>query len=230
MFYDETQALKACEEDPSLIFQLMKEGHFQLVDQFLKMKVVPLSITDEQENTILMQLLRYKKYEMVLKYMNRKEIDINHQNSDGNTFAHLLLNQNDLAITKIIQGLEKRKDFLPNIKNKEGKTILDLSIEKEYFWTTLHILKDKRFDNIDVISFQHLYETYIKNDAYGKYSKVTNLEQMINYLKKKDSLLPRVHYIIEQIYEEMKNIQEEILKNRSTIVDTIIASAYQEGV
>ena len=27
MFYDEKQALKACEEDPSLIFDLIKEGY-----------------------------------------------------------------------------------------------------------------------------------------------------------------------------------------------------------
>ena len=32
MFYDETQAINACEEDPSLIFELIKEGHLDLVD------------------------------------------------------------------------------------------------------------------------------------------------------------------------------------------------------
>ena len=38
MFYAEEQAILACEEDPSLIFELMKEGHFYLVDNLLKKK------------------------------------------------------------------------------------------------------------------------------------------------------------------------------------------------
>ena len=35
MFYNELKTIKACEEDPSLIFDLIKEGHFELVDKIL---------------------------------------------------------------------------------------------------------------------------------------------------------------------------------------------------
>ena len=40
MFYDETQATTACEEEPSLIFELIKEGHLELVDKLIKKKIV----------------------------------------------------------------------------------------------------------------------------------------------------------------------------------------------
>ena len=43
MFYDEGQARKACEEDPSLVFELIKEGHMDLVDKLLKSKIVSLN-------------------------------------------------------------------------------------------------------------------------------------------------------------------------------------------
>lgn len=43
MFYDETQATLACEEEPSLIFELIKEGHLELVDKLIKKKIVSLN-------------------------------------------------------------------------------------------------------------------------------------------------------------------------------------------
>lgn len=230
MFYDEVQALQACEEAPSLIFQLMKEGHFELVDEFLQKKIVPLSTADEHENTVIMQLLRYKQYDLVLKYMKKEEADINHQNDDGNTFAHFLVAKDYVHVAKIIKELNKNKAFIPNIKNFEGKTILDLSIEKNYFCTTVHILKDKRFDNIDILSFQNLYQTYIKSNLYGKYTKLTNLELIVGNLGKKDSLLPRLQKLVDHINEEMDNIKEEILTNRMTLLDGMIKEAFQEGI
>ena len=33
MFYDETKAIIACDEDPSLIFELLKEEHIYLIDK-----------------------------------------------------------------------------------------------------------------------------------------------------------------------------------------------------
>ena len=58
MFYDETQATLACEEEPSLIFELIKEGHLELVDKLIKKKIVSLNTIDEGGNTILMRLLK----------------------------------------------------------------------------------------------------------------------------------------------------------------------------
>ena len=230
MFYDETQAIKACEEEPSLIFQLMKEGHFQIVEELLNRKKVPLTTQDEQGNTVLMQLLRYRKYDLVLKCMKRPDFEINHQNSEGNTFAHFLVTQDYVHVAKIIKELSKNKEFIPNIVNGEGKTILDLSIEKNYFCTTLHILKDNKFDSINLVSFRNLYLTYVKSNLYGKYTKLTNLELIMNSLKKKKELLPRLQELIEVIQKNKQLIQEELLKNRVTLLDHIIQEAYGENM
>lgn len=51
MFYDETQATTACEEEPSLIFELIKEGHLELVDKLIKKKIVSLNTIDQDSNT-----------------------------------------------------------------------------------------------------------------------------------------------------------------------------------
>ena len=224
MFYDEEQALRVCKENPILIFQLMKEGHFNLVDRFLSKNIVPLTILDEQGNTILMQLLKYHEYDLVLKYLKKKEIDINHQNN----FAHYLISQNYLQVAKIIQELNKKKEFLPNIKNLKGETILDLSIEQNYFYTTVFILKDKRFNNIDLLSFGKLYQAYIKSNLYGRYTKLTNLEYIITYLNEKDFLLPKLQVLTSEIKEKMELIKEEILNNRSTLLDSMIRNAMEE--
>ena len=229
MFYDEAQALKACEEEPSLIFRLMKEGHFQIVEELLDKKLVPLTTEDEQKNTVLMQLIRYKKYELVYKYMKRQDFSVNHQNSDGNTFAHFLVTQDYVHVAKIIKELSKNKEFLPNIVNNNGKTILDLSIEKNYFCTTLHILKISKFDYIDLVSFRNLYLTYVKSNMYGKYTKLSNLELIMKSLKKKEGLLPRLQELVEHIQGNMAPIKEELLENRSTLLDRMIQDAYSES-
>ncbi len=229
MFYDEAQALKACEEEPSLIFRLMKEGHFQIVEELLDKKLVPLTTEDEQKNTVLMQLIRYKKYELVYKYMKRQDFSVNHQNSDGNTFAHFLVTQDYVHVAKIIKELSKNKEFLPNIVNNNGKTILDLSIEKNYFCTTLHILKISKFDYIDLVSFRNLYLTYVKSNMYGKYTKLSNLELIMKSLKKKEGLLPRLQELVEHIQGNMTPIKEELLENRSTLLDRMIQDAYSES-
>ena len=188
MFYDETQAINACEEDPSLIFELIKEGHLDLVDKLLKKKIVSLSTIDEGGNTVLMRLLKSKKYDLVEKYINDIDSDINHQNKDGNTLSHLLATKNYLHTAKIIKKLKRNKEINPNIRNNEGKTILDIAISTGNLCTTLKLLEDKRFNNIDLVSFNNLYNTFIKSDEFGKYTKLTNLETIVNELSKKAKL------------------------------------------
>ena len=46
MFYDEKQALRACEEEPSLIFELIKEGYYHLVDELISKNKVDMIVTD----------------------------------------------------------------------------------------------------------------------------------------------------------------------------------------
>lgn len=228
MFYDEKQAIKACEEDPVLIFQLMKEGHMELVDYLLTKRKVSINTTDEHGNDVLARLLKMKQYDLVLKHMKKKEWDVNHQNLDGNTFAHILVSIHYVNVLDIISQLKKNKQFMPNIKNNKGETILDKSINDNYIYTTVKILEDQRFNNIDIISFKRLYHTYIKSDHYGKYAKLNNLEVIIDSLEEK-KLLPRMEKLLNFISNNFDTIKEELLSNQSEYIDSIINILLEEG-
>ena len=229
MFYTETKAMEMVDADPSVVFQLIKEGHLEFVDMLLKKKKVDINICDEAGNNILVRLLKAGAYEMVLEHMGNKNWDVNHQNNDGNTFAHYLVSIHYANVIEIIAKLRKNKNFLPNIKNNKGETILDKSINDNYIYTTVKILEDSRFNNIDVVSFKHLYDTYIKSNNYGKYSKLTNLETIVDNLNGKQ-LLPLVEEIIEFIKRNFNAIKEEVLKsNKSTRIDKMINNVLEES-
>ena len=218
MFYDETQATTACEEEPSLIFELI----------ILKKKIVSLNTIDQDGNTVLMRLLKSKKYDIVEKYMNDLDSDINHQNKDGNTFTHLLATRNYLHTANIIKKLKRNKEINPNIRNNEGKTILDIAISTGNLCTTLKLLEDKRFNNIDLVSFNNLYNTFIKSDNFGKYTKLTNLETIVNELSKKAKLLPKVKEIVDLVKKNFDIIKNELMNNKLTFMDNIVKNVLME--
>lgn len=222
MFYDEKKTVKACEEDPSLIFELIKEGHFDLVDKLLSRKKVDINFQDSAGNDVITRLLKAKEYQLVLKYMKRKDWDVNHQNMDGNTFAHYLVSIHYVQILDIIKTLRRNKRFIPNIKNKKGKTILDKSINENYIYTTIKVLEDNRFNMIDIFSFKKIYETYIKSSYYGKYSKMNNLIIIIDNLDKKQGLVPTMKELVHEVKNNMDIIKKEIMKNKSKYLEAII--------
>ncbi|HIT21521.1 MAG TPA: ankyrin repeat domain-containing protein [Candidatus Scybalousia intestinigallinarum] len=228
MFYDVDKTMRAVEEEPSLIFELIKEGHIELVDRLLKKKKVDINTCDDAGNSVLVRLLRHGDYDVVLNHMGNKDWDVNHQNLDGNTFAHYLVSINYVNVMEIIKKLTKNKDFLPNIKNNKGETILDKSINDNYIYTTVKILEDSRFDNIDVVSFKNLYDTYIKSNRYGKYSKINNLEVILDSLTEKD-LLPRMKKLVGFIQNNFDKIKEEVLTNQKSVcMDSIINRVLKE--
>lgn len=227
MFYDITKAIQACEEEPSLIFEAMREGHFELVDQLLNKKQVSINTVDEHGDDVLSKLLKYGKYALVLKHMKNKEWDVNHQNNDGNTFAHILVSINYKFVLDIIQKLKKNKAFIPNIKNNKGETILDKSINDHYIYTTVKILEDVRFNNIDIVSFKNLYDTYIKTNNYGKYSRLSNLEVILDSLEDKP-LLPRMEKMIKFIQNNFDLVKEEIFTNKTGTIDRMIHNLLTE--
>ncbi len=229
MFYNETKTIELVEEDPSLVFELIKEGHIEFVDMLLRKKIVDINICDEAGNNILVRLLKCGAYDVVLRHMGNKDWNVNHKNLDGNTFAHILVSINYVNVVDIISKLKKNKNFLPNIKNNKGETILDKSINDNYIYTTVKILEDSRFNNIDVVSFKHLYDTYIKSNKYGKYSKLTNLEIIVNNLTDKE-LLPRMEKVVAFIESNFDLIKEEFLNSRkSTRIDAMIRDVLQES-
>ena len=230
MFFDEAKAVKACEEDPSLIFELIKEEHFELVDKILSKKKVSVNVVDRAGNDVVTRLLKARQYDLVLKYMKKKEWDVNHQNLDGNTFAHYLVSINYVAVLDIIKQLRKNKNFLPNIKNKKGESILDKSINDNYIYTTLKVLEDDRFNSIDGLSFTRIIDTYIKSSAYGKHSKINNLEVILDSLDQKDGLLPVMEQMIRNIRDNLDIIKIEIMKNCSRHLESVIDQVLSEAI
>lgn len=227
MFYNEVQAIKACEEEPSLIFDLIKEEHFELVDKLLTKKKVDINICDDAGNNILVRLLKKGQYELVLKHMKNRNWDVNHQNKDGNTFAHILVLYNYVNVIDIIKTLKRKKDFMPNIKNKKGETILDKSINDNYIYTTIKILEDKRFTNIDIVSFKNIYDTYINTNNYGKYTKLTNLQIIVDSLADKN-LVPSMEKLLQDLKSSFSDIKKEIIDDNITLLDNIVNNQLQE--
>ena len=223
MFYDKLQAMKACEEDPSLIFNLIKDGYSDVVEELIIKNKVNINTIDNIGNDVMMKLLKFRKYDLVLKLMNKRDWNINHQNDDGNTFGHILASDNSVHSLQIMMKLTKKKDYIPNIKNNNDETALDRSIKSNSV-AALKILEDKRFDNIDVLSFKKLFNTYINNTYYGKYSKPNNLEIIVGSLEKKE-LLPNMRRLIDMLKENMDIIKNAIIKNNSKVLNNIINSS-----
>ena len=229
MFYDEKRTISACEEDPSLIFDLINEEHMELVDKIITKKIVSINETDKDGNDVLTYLLKKSWYELVLKYMKKKDWDVNHQNNEGETFAHILVMKSYLEVMPIIKELLKNTKFIPNIRNKKGETILDKSIRNNYIYTTIKILEDERFNNIDLVSFKNLYERYIKSNNYGIYSKVNNLEVIMDSLVDKE-LLPKVEKLVNLITSNMNKIKQEVKEGELTSLDTLVYGVLEGNI
>ncbi len=228
MFYDETKTMNACDDEPSLIFELLKEEHINLIDKILSRKTFNINVVDEAGNNILTRLLKKGHYEIVLKYMKNKAWNVNIQNNDGDTFAHILATINYVYVIDIIKELKKNKSFMPNIKNNRNETMLDKSINDKYIYTAAKILEDKRFNNIDIFSFKNLYDTYIKTNRYGAYTKITNLQTIIETLEYK-SLVPRMEKLIQELKNSFDIIKEEFIQNKTNELDNIITTMIIEG-
>lgn len=228
MFYDEIQAIEKCEEEPSQIFILIDEGHIELVDKLLRKKKFNINVTNENEDDVLSYLLKKGYYDLVLTHMKRKDWNINHQNKDGESFAHILVRKKYLEVLDITKELYKNKKFIPNMRNKNGETILDISLYKDNIYTAVKTLKDKRFNNIDLMSFKNLYEKYVKDEKYGTYSKMTNLEELIKNLKDKP-LLPKLNKLVVTITDNMDDIKNTIKEGNIDNLDKIVYSLLGEN-
>ena len=221
MFYDEKQAIELCEDDPSLTFNLINEGHLDLFEKLMDRNNIDLNTTNENGDNIIMYLFKKGQYDLVTKLMRKRSWNVNHQNSEGNTLAHLVVIKNYLEVKDIINALIVNKKFIPNIRNNKGETILDTSMANNNIYTTMKILEDKRFNNIDLVSFKHLYDNYIKSNEYGTYSKMTNLEVIVDSLKGRE-LLPKVKNVIEEIIRNFEEIKTLIKENNIKAVDNMI--------
>ena len=172
-----------------------------------------------------MALLKNKNYNLVLKYLDK--VNINHQNNNGDTIMHILVTLEYASVKEIIEKILNKKDFILNTKNNLGETILDKSINNNYLYTTIKILGDDRFNSIDIYSFKNLYETYIKSNNYGKYSKLSNLETILDNLENKP-LLPRMQKLLNLIYKNLDSIKSDFNVSKTEKIDNLINLAIEE--
>lgn len=221
MFSSEQQIFNACTDEPSLIFNLVKRGCYEMVEELVDEGIVSVNECDALGNDLVTRMLKARQYELVLKFMKKRNWDVNHQNIDGNTFGHILALDDSVAALKIVEQLTKKKNYIPNIRNNKGETVLDRAINSNYVFTAFKILEDKRFNSIDVVSFKKLCNSCVKNTYYGKYAKLNNLEIIVNNLEKKD-LDTTLRYVVEEISDNMETIKTEIMKNKSLLLDSII--------
>ena len=222
IFYDKKQAIRMCKRDPKIIFELINEKYTSVVGEIINSNKDIINLCDDSGNNVMMNLLFKKEYDLLLKCVKYKNWKINYQNKDGNTFTHLLITHDYLRIIKILDQIKKNKKFIPNIRNNNKETILDMAIKSEKLCGVNKILEDKRFNDIDIVSFKFLFDKYINNSYYGKYSKLNNLELVINNLDKKEKLKPRMKKILNFIKNNIDIIKSDLLKNNSNYLDKFL--------
>ena len=227
MFYDKQQAINACSEEPSLIFNLMKLGYFDVIETLIDKNKVDANICDGADNDIVTRLLKAKQYDLVLRLMKKRSWDVNHQNYDGDTFGHILACDSSVAAVRVMEQLMRNKNYLPNIKNRKGETVLDKAVNNNFTFTAFKILEDKRFNNIYISSFKKLCNVCVNNVSYGKYSRLNNLEIIVENLEKKE-LVPSMEKVVDRIVECLDDIKSELVKkNRFSTLDKIINSTLE---
>ncbi len=207
--------------DYILLIRGIKDNYRDSVEKIIRENKINFNYCDSNGNNILMLLLKYRYYDLVLEYMNDDHININHQNNDGDTFAHILVSTNYLEIRDILRNLLNNKNLNLDILNNNNESILDKSINYNYLYTTSKIIIDKRFENIDLFSFKNLFETYIKSNNYGIYSKVSNFKLIYNSLNVK-RLLPGMERLFSLIKKYYKDIMKELLNSNTSKLDYLI--------
>ena len=109
---NEIQSYHTCKEDPSLIFTLIKQGDYEKVEEYVY--DINVNTTDVVGNDVVTRLLKARQYEIVLELMKKRNWDVNHQNEEGNTFGHILAQDDSPMALKIVEQLTKKKKYLSN--------------------------------------------------------------------------------------------------------------------
>jgi len=227
MFYSVSQAESACESEPSLVFQLIRENDKEVIEKIINKENFNFNIIDNLGNNVIMALLKNKYYDLVLEYIDK--VNINHQNNEGDTIMHMLASTNYLNVREIIDKVLDKEEINLNLKNNQGETILDKSINSNYLYTTIKILEQDNFESIDIYSFKKLYDTYIKSDNYGTYSKLSNLESILDSIENK-RLIPKVRKLIYLIENNKEGIENDFLKMKTGKIDNLINRVIKEVI
>ena len=218
---NQSDIYSSCKEEPSKIFHYIKNGEFDIVSNLITNNIVSVNETDGVGNDVLSRLLKVREYEIVLDLMKKRNWNVNHQNDEGNTFAHILASDDSIMAVKVMEQLKKKNNFIPNIKNNNDETAMDIALNNKHLCTAFKLLEDKRFNNINIFSFRNLYEASIKNKVYGKYSKLMNFDLIIDSLSKKE-LDSSMNSFINVLYDNLDSIKKEFMNNRFSLIESLI--------
>lgn len=209
--------------EPSLIFSYIKLGNYELAYDLVNKNIVNINTVDFLGNDVVTRFLKAKQYEYVIQLMKKKNWNVNNQNDEGNTFGHILAMDNSPMALKVVEALTKKSNYIPNLKNKKHETALDIALNNNYLCTAFKLLEDKRFNDIDFLSFRNLFMASIENKCYGKYSKITNLEIIVESLEKKE-LDSTMKELIDNISDNLDRIKNDIMNNRNYTIESIISN------
>ncbi len=218
---NQSDVYSSCKEEPSQIFHYIKNGDFDIVLNLITNNIVSINETDGVGNDVLSRLLKVREYDLVLNLMKKRNWNVNHQNEEGNTFAHILAKDDSIMAVKVMEQLTKKNNFIPNIKNNNDETAMDIALNNKHLCTAFKLLEDKRFNNINIFSFRNLYEASIKNKVYGKYSKLMNFDLIIDSLSKKE-LDSSMNSFINVLYDNIDSIKSEFMNNRFSLIESLI--------
>ncbi len=210
-------------EDPTLIFTYIRRGNYELAYELVDKNIVSINTLDSIGNDVMTKLLKAKQYEYVIQLMKKRNWNVNNQNDEGNTFGHILAMDNSPMAVKVVEALTKKSNYIPNLKNKKHETAMDIALNNNYLCTAFKLLEDKRFNEIDFSSFMNLIMTSIENKYYGKYSKLNNLEIIVDSLEKKE-LEGTMKDLINNIIDNLDSIKIDIMHNRNYTMESIISN------
>ncbi len=219
----EQQLINACIDEPSLIFKFINKGYFKVIERMIDENKINVNLVDGLGNDVVTRLLKAKQYDLVEKLMKKKNWDVNHKNIDGNTFGHILAYDNSLYAIKVVELLNKKKNFSPNIKNNKGETSFDRAISNNYLCTALKFFKDKKFTSFNLDSFKNVYNTILKNNEYGKYTKIDTLEVILDNFEYKD-VDPILMQVLDGIDKNFTQIKNDILNNDYRKLDNLMSN------
>ena len=208
-------------EEPYLIFQYIKEGNEEAIETLINNNQINVNLVDNLGNDVISRLLKAKMYDYVFILMKKKNWKVNHQNEEGNTFGHLLAQDNSIQAVKVFEELIKKRNYIPNIKNNNNETALDISLNNNYLGCAFKILQDKRFNCISMLSFKQLLKVTLNNKLYGKYSKITNLEIIVENFEKKE-LDSEIKKYVNFLSENMDQIKNDIMIGKVSLIRQII--------
>lgn len=214
------QAIKAAEEDPSIIFELIKTDNDELLNHMLDESLIDVNLVSSNNDSLAIKLLKSAKYELVLKVIKNKNWNVNYQNDDKETFGHILAKINNVAVVPVFKELKKNKNFDINIRNKDDKTIFDISVESHNSYVSTKIIEDERFNDINIFEFLKFYETYIDTNEYGKYSKINMIESILTMDGR--YVNTRMQELLNHLKDNFKNIKKDIENDDYNLLNSII--------